>query len=144
MHYISDVDSFDELRFLVYHEKHLQFDIERFPPTSASIKQHILRVYLQCYMWLHASFIEDIQLNPLDYGYMFDDNENLIPLMTTEPSIPDEFPAACNCLKCARPRVCPCRLKPIACCRYCKCGATTLCKNPMNTTRKDTNWDIRK
>ena len=41
-----DVDTFNELRFIVYHEKHLQFDIERFPPTSDSIRQHILRAYL--------------------------------------------------------------------------------------------------
>ena len=32
-----DVSTFDELRYIVYHEKHLQFDIERFPPTSASV-----------------------------------------------------------------------------------------------------------
>ena len=35
-----DVDTFDELRFIVYHEKYLEFDIERFPPTSDNIRQH--------------------------------------------------------------------------------------------------------
>ena len=46
-----DVDTFDKLRFIVYHEKYLEFDIERFPPTSDNIRQHILRVtYLQCYI----------------------------------------------------------------------------------------------
>ena len=38
-----EVETFDELRFMVYHEKHLTFDIERFPPTSDSIRQHIMR-----------------------------------------------------------------------------------------------------
>ena len=33
----QDVDTFDELRFIVYHEKYLEFDIERFPTTSAYI-----------------------------------------------------------------------------------------------------------
>ena len=32
------------------HEKYLEFDIERFPPTSDNIRQHILRAYLQCYI----------------------------------------------------------------------------------------------
>ena len=50
------VDTFNQLRFIVYHEKHQQFDIERFPTTSDSIRQHILRAYLQCYIWLHAPF----------------------------------------------------------------------------------------
>ena len=37
-----DVDPFDELRFIVYNEKYLEFDSERFPPTSDNIRQHIL------------------------------------------------------------------------------------------------------
>ena len=45
-----DVDTFDELRFIVYHEKCLEFDTERFLATSDNIRQHILRAYLQCYM----------------------------------------------------------------------------------------------
>ena len=40
------VDTFDEQRFIVYHEKYLEFDIESFPPTSDNIRQHILRAYL--------------------------------------------------------------------------------------------------
>ena len=43
-----NVNTFDELRYVVYHEKHLEFNIKRFPPTSDSIRQHILRAYLQC------------------------------------------------------------------------------------------------
>ena len=41
-----DVDTSDELRFIVYHEKYLELDTERFPPTSDNIRQHILRAYL--------------------------------------------------------------------------------------------------
>ena len=108
-----NVDTFDEHRYLVYHEKHLKFDIECFPPTSASVSQHIPHAYLQCYIWLRAPFIEDIQLNPLDYGYTLDENGNLVPVLTTEPSISDEFPAPCNCLKCTKPKVCPCQVKGI-------------------------------
>ena len=48
-----DVDTFDELPFIVYPENYLEFDIERFPPISDNIRQHILREYLQCYIWIH-------------------------------------------------------------------------------------------
>ena len=41
-----EVDTFDEQRFIVYHEKYLEFDTESFPPTSDNIRQHILRAYL--------------------------------------------------------------------------------------------------
>ena len=34
----DDTDNFDDLRFNVYHKEHLQFDNERFPLTSASIR----------------------------------------------------------------------------------------------------------
>ena len=53
-----NVNTFDELRFIVYHEKYLEFDNEHFPPTSDNIRQHILRAYLQCYIWLHFTFWE--------------------------------------------------------------------------------------
>ena len=45
-----DVDTFDEMRFIVYHQKYWRFDIERLPQTSGNIRQHILRAYLQYYM----------------------------------------------------------------------------------------------
>ena len=45
-----DVDTFDELHFIVYHEKYLKFGIECFPPPSDNRRQHILRAYLQCYI----------------------------------------------------------------------------------------------
>ena len=115
-----DVDTFNQLRFIVYHEKHLQFDIERFPPTSDSIRQHILRAYLQCYIWLHAPSLENIELNPLDYGYKLDDNGNLVPILATKPPIPSNFPQPCNY-----------RLKDISCYQYCKCNASPECKNPL-------------
>ena len=127
------VDTFDELQYIVYHEKHLQFDIERFPPTSASVRQHILRAYIQCYIWLHAPFLQDIQLNLLDYGYALDENGNLVPLLTEEVSLPEEFPIPCNCLKCSKQTVCPCRVKKIPCCQYCKCNTNPACRNPFKT-----------
>ena len=56
----QDVDTFNELCFIVYHEKYLEFDIERFLLTFDNITQHILRASLQCYIWLHSAFLENI------------------------------------------------------------------------------------
>ena len=113
-------DSFDDLRCEIYHDKKFQFDLEKFPPTSDSIKEHIRRAYLQCHFWLHPSFVEDILLNPLKYGYFEDDKEHLFP----GSCIPDDFPVPYNCLKCARANVCPCRAREAACCKFCKCEAS--------------------
>ena len=125
-----DVATFDELRFMVYHEKHLSFDIERFPPTSDSIRQHIMRAYFQCHKWLRSPFVENIDLDPLDFGYCIDEDENMVPIISTKPSIPSDFPHPCTCKKCAKTTVCKCRVLGIACCQYCKCKASSECKNP--------------
>ena len=53
------------------------------------------------HMWLYAPFLQDIQLNPLNYGHTLDEDGNLVLNLSTEPPIPDKFPALCNCLKCS-------------------------------------------
>ena len=107
----------------------MTLDLEKFPPTSSSIKLHIRHAYLQAYLWYQAPFIDSIDLDPENYGYVRDD-EDLVPIIFDDLRLPDAFPAPCNCLKCARETVCPCRVKDIACCQYCRCG--TSCNTPLS------------
>ena len=107
------------------------FQFEKFPPTIESIKLHILRSYFQCHQWLHASYIDKIGLDPLEYGSVRC-GEQLVPLITIGPSLPEEFLMPCNCVKCAKANVCPCRVKNSACCNYCKCQWGVNCKNSSN------------
>ena len=125
-----DVKSFDELRYVVFHKKYLEFSIERFPPTSDSIRQHIMRAYLQSYKRLLSPFLENITLKPVDLGYRVDEDK-LVPVISTKPSIPSNFPHPCSCIKCSKANVCKCRLLGIACCQSCKCKACPHCKNPV-------------
>ena len=75
------------------------------------------------------AFIENVTLDPIDYGYVADD-EGLISLRIVDcETIPDDFPLPCNCLKYAKSSVCPCRMKNIKCCDFCRCGASVNCKN---------------
>ena len=67
MHLDEKLNSFDDLRYDVYHKTLQEFDLEKFPTTSSAIKQHILRAYWQCHLWFHAHFIEDILIDPLQY-----------------------------------------------------------------------------
>ena len=103
-----DVDTFNELCFIVYHEKYLEIDAECFLPTSDNITQHILCAYLQCYRWLHSAFLENNDLDPLEYGYRLTEDRNLVPIISTNPSIPYNFPQSCNCQKCSKDSVCKC------------------------------------
>ena len=97
-----DFNVFDELRFIIYNEKYLEFNIEHYPPTSDNIRQHILRSYLHCYIWLHSAFLENIDLDPLEHGYRLTEDSNLAPIISTKPLIPSNFPRPCNCQKCSK------------------------------------------
>ena len=109
-----DVESFDELCYVVYHVKHLP--IERFPPKTNSISQHILRVYFQWYKWLKSPFLVDILLFQLHYSYYIDKVDDIVPIVPTNPSW-------------SVPIFCKCRVLGIACCQYCKWHIGSECKN---------------
>ena len=49
-----DVDTFTD-------EKYLEFDIERFPPTSDNIRQHVWlqSVFWKTFTWIHSSMVID-------------------------------------------------------------------------------------
>ena len=84
-------DTFDDLRYEVYHDKKFKFDLVKFPPTSKTIKEHIKRAYFQCHLWQHASYIPSITLNPLEYGYVEDEDGKLMSIVTTEWNLPGDF-----------------------------------------------------
>ena len=67
---ISDQNlrKFDDMRYELYLKKLNQVNLENFPPTISSMRQHILRAYLQSHLWLHTPFIGDISGEPLEYG----------------------------------------------------------------------------
>ena len=60
-----------------------QFDLEKFPATSESMKLHIRRAYFQAYFWKHASFVDQISLIPEEYGNLEDEIGQLRPLIVS-------------------------------------------------------------
>lgn len=127
----GNISSFDELRDKTFHDRTFKFDIEKLPATTSSIEFHIQRAYFQSLLWYNAPF-DDVNINPMEYGYDEDDEGHLLPVLTTQKNIPDDFPLPCNCKKCARQNVCKCRKLGIACCKYCGCSSSEHCSNPGN------------
>ena len=125
----ANSESFDDLRMEYYHH-HNNFNLEKIPPTSTSIRKHIQRAFLQSHIWYNSCFREMPFKDPLDCGYIFTD-EKLIPDFETE-IVPEDFPMPCSCQKCARDNVCPCRKRNILCCEFCKCQRNSSCQNPEN------------
>ena len=128
----SERNNFDQVRFETYHQISFQLDLEKLPPTWSSIHIHIKRAFLQCYLWLHALFVESTDINPENYGYELTEDDMLVPTITSKDVIPEDFPVPCNCLKCAKKNVCPHRVKLIRSCELCKCEASSNCNNTFN------------
>ena len=75
-------------------------------------------------------FFESIDIDSLDYSYILDDDNIMLAPDNAVEDIPEDFPMPCNCIKCARGTVCPCRVKEIPCCNFCK-YKSDVCKNPL-------------
>ena len=77
----KNVNTFDQLRHIVYYKKSKELDLEKLPATSSSVLLHIKRACQQTYIWLHSAFVENIEINPLEYGYKLenDDEEMMTP-----------------------------------------------------------------
>ena len=72
-------------------------------------------------------------MNPINYGYYENNDENIVPEIIQGETIPRDFPIPCNCIKCAKSNVCPCRVREIHCCEYCNCTSSVNCKNPVKS-----------
>ena len=124
------------VRFETYRQKLFELDLEQLPPTMSSIHIHIKRAFLQCYLWLHALFVEFIEINPANYGYELTEVVMLVPTIYSKDVIPDDFLVPCNYLKFVKKNVCLCLVKLISCCRFCKCKAS-LSYNNTFTIRQE-------
>ena len=130
----KNINTFDQLRNMVYYNKSKKLDLERFPPTSSNILLHIERAYLQSYFWLRSPFAKSLVIDPLEYGYKLqeddDDDDEVMKLNIMTISLPEDLPIPCKCGTCARANVCICRVNNKQC-QYCNCKTET-CQNSSN------------
>ena len=111
----SFLDSFDEIREKMFYKSSLKLDIEKFTPTSDSIRLHILHAYFPAHLWYHAVYA-NTQINPLEYGYEEDGYSYLCPIFINETNIlPDDCPVPCTGKNCARETICKCRKMQVPC-----------------------------
>ena len=81
----------------------MYFELDLEKPPSSSVLLLIKRAYLQTYIWLHSAFVESIEINPLEYGYEHeDDDDEVMTPNIIEEILPDELTVPCKCVKCAK------------------------------------------
>ena len=80
------------------------------PPTSESIKNHILRTCFATSKKLYVFETAVDKPDPTSFGYMLDD-DLLIPIVGQNP-LPEQYTIRCGCKKCATAS-CPCKQKGV-------------------------------
>ena len=103
--------------------------MESLPPTTAAVKQHSYRVYLQVQQWLGHS------LPPADLGWQVEDH-TLVPTPTDLPAAPQKLLklVSCGCQSgCGN--ACGCRKGGMVCtdtCTHCMGGVLQQYINPFS------------
>ena len=123
----SEDGSLDAFRFKIFKAKsrgaHFIYP-QVIPPTSAAVKYHSFRTYLQVQSWLGNS------LNPEQWGWTrSDDKKSLVPIMTELPPAPGtmvkKIQCSCRMGLCEYKKLCNCRKYGMTCtnlCRHCLGG----------------------
>ena len=89
----ENIDDFDNMRNKTYYKKSTEINIEKLPPTSSSIALHIKRLYLQTYIWLQAPFTNNLEIDPLQYNYEIDEDDDVETVPTiVDHVLPEDFP----------------------------------------------------
>ena len=105
--------TFDSMQHYNFHnEERKDFNIEKLPCTSQSIKLPIERAFLQTHKWINVATTESISFSPLNFEFETDGG-TLILQVALEERTPADFPEPCTCLKCARANICLYRMKNI-------------------------------
>lgn len=121
--------SFDDLRLWNYHFKSTL--VEEMPPTSNSIKLHILRSLYVTHSQITCLDSNAQELDPTEFGFIEKDDLLMPERVDTLKPPEDEFIYACNCKVCTR-RSCNCLRWKVACSSFCACRKKSTCKNKFN------------
>ncbi|KAJ8672055.1 hypothetical protein QAD02_003314 [Eretmocerus hayati] len=129
--------SMTEMRYRTY--LHLEHTVDRekclklLPPTEASLREHVKRVYYQMQTWLGKS------LDACNWGWKRT-HTMMFPLMTSQPPAPEELlnTITCGCHGKCDSAKCSCKKAGLPCTRLCKYCNGESCENVQ---RKDKDFD---
>ena len=103
-----------------------KFSEDLLPPTLDVLQLHIRRANYQCYIWKHATRALLNMPDPVNHGWIIND-ESLAILWMTLPIAPDSILCFvnCSCKKgCSNAR-CSCRKASLQCSELCRCKECT-------------------
>lgn len=122
----------DELRWFLFSNRAAEG--ESLPPTTGSLKLHILRAHYIAMVWRRASESHPSLPSPVEYGWqLLSDGNTYVPVRCLNPPAPDALMTLlkCGCKKGCIGR-CTCRSNNIPCTEMCGCVGYT-CNNKADT-----------
>ena len=123
----SNVNILGQLRCYLFSK--FQCDSEKLPPTSSALRFAIYRSHLVCNTWKKSLFPAPSYLNPEEYGWKYDTNNNSYEaFMTDRLAAPKHIVELCICkckTECESLR-CNCKKNNLVCTEMCMCND---CKN---------------
>ncbi|CAJ1053436.1 hypothetical protein BSL78_26761 [Xyrichtys novacula] len=119
---IHEGNDVDRVRMTQFSQK--TRDVERIPPTSDALDQHLKRSVFQASIWTTAHMSMMPIHSPTDHGWKEEDRK-LLPIWTTLPLAKDilKLDVKCNCKSPCVPTCtrCSCVKAKLKCTRLCKC-----------------------
>lgn len=114
----NDYNDVDRVRMEVFCRR--TRDVERIPPTSDALLQHLRRSVFQASIWASAYLSEIPQQDPEAHGWRSVEGK-LVPIWVTLPLATEVLSINVKC-SCTKPCVkCKCRSVNLKCTRMCKC-----------------------
>jgi len=115
---LNEDNDVDLLRMRVFSQK--TRDVERIPPTSDALDQHLKRSVFQASIWTTAHTPMMPVNNPTNYGWKEEEGK-LLPTWTTLPLAKDVFKLDVKCTCTSACSKCKCTRAKLKCTRLCKC-----------------------
>ncbi len=108
---------------------------EKLPPTPSAFRHHLKRALLQAFEWKSSSLATMVRCDPLQYGWI-QDNEKWLPIASNQPATSPDLQqlTKCKCKGKCNSRRCPCKgsTPSMECTEMCSCAET--CENTDQDT----------
>ena len=136
----SNINTLGQLRWYLFSK--FQYDSEELPPTSSALRFAIYRSHLVCNTWRKSLFPAPSYLNPEEYGWEYDTNNNFYEaVMTDQLAAPKHIVELCIC-KCktgCESLRCSFKKNDLVCTEMCMCND---CKNfPNEEIITNESWE---
>ncbi len=134
-------NSMNTARYEIYRKRKNPPPLKSLPPTDINLVCHIRRAHLQMMLWKAADRADPPAVQITNYGWEVNINNEVMPVLSKEPSAPENLMDVISCSCRAEGNACSsgkcgCAGNGLSCTSYCVCEGGDGCCNSL-TQRED-------